>query len=83
MNTVGRVQIVNGTPVLHAAVVHLLHTSQLYIESDSHSTIDTFKMLIFALEVRGKPADGRSCKYKNELPLPCKETKYKKLSSTI
>ena len=50
MNTVGRVQIVNGTPVLHAAVVHLLYTSQLYIESDSHSTIDTVKILIFALE---------------------------------
>ena len=29
VNTVGRVQIVNGTPVSHAAVVHLLHTSPL------------------------------------------------------
>ena len=29
VNTVGRVQIVNGTPVLHATVVHLLYTSQL------------------------------------------------------
>ena len=81
MNTVGKVQIVNGSDVWHAdpPIIYIPIIDQIL-----STTIYTFKILIFALEGSQQIVGNFIFQeLLNKLALQSKETKYKKLSATI